>query len=571
MHRGVPWIAAGAGIALVLPSLWSGLHQDDYIVLAVLSGQPPLSEVYPSRLDVFNFFSGPGERMNRMIDLGLLPWWTDRAINLSFWRPLAALTHWIDSVLWRGSPAAMHAHSLSWFAALIVTVTWLYRRLLPAAWAAGLGGLLYAVDPGHTMSITWIAARSHLVGTLLGAAALFLHDRWRRDGWRPGAIAAPALFASALLASEAAVAFGGYVLAHVLVLDPADRAKRWRALMPYVAIVVAWQLVYQSLGYGARSDATPGPVGYANPVHEPLTFLRRLITNGPIMLLSQWGGPTGDGYAVPAPWVDRRWLLSVLVLLVIAAILTPLLRVDRLARFWALGQVLALFPTGAVSPLDHYLFPVGLGVMGLAACYVAWAFGAWAPRSRFRWSLAMVPALAFLYIHLVVAPWQLHRAAKWMAGFGAHDVVLAQSMPGDPDVRRQTLVIPYVPSSLSVAYSFYIRAVEGQPIAAHVRLLAAGDPVEVSRPDAHTLVVRGLGRAEHNFRPPERPLRVGDEIALTGVRVEIRAVGGDGRPTETAFRFDQPLEDSSLRWIRWTAAGYEPWTPPPLGGRVRLD
>ncbi|MGH6689451.1 MAG: hypothetical protein ACREF4_02055 [Gammaproteobacteria bacterium] len=133
----MPWITAGTGIALVLPSLWSGLHQDDYIVLAVLSGTPPLSEVYPSRLDVFNFFSGPGERMNRMIDLGLLPWWTDRAINLSFWRPLAALTHWIDHVLWRGSPAAMHAHSLLWFAALIVTVTWLYRRLLPVAWWSG--------------------------------------------------------------------------------------------------------------------------------------------------------------------------------------------------------------------------------------------------------------------------------------------------------------------------------------------------------------------------------------------------------------------------------------------------
>src|SRR5262249_18173978 len=153
-----------------------------------------------------------------------------------------------------------------------------------------------------------------------------------------------------------------------------------------------------------------------------------------------------------------------------------------------------------------------------------------------------------LVVHLVAAPWQLHRAARLTASFGAQDLHLAQTMPADPDVTRQTLVIPWVPNSLSVAYSFYMRAVKRLPIAAHVRLLAAGGPVEVSRPDAQTLVVRGRGRPQHVFRTSGRALRAGDVIAFADVRVEVRALGGDGWPGEVAFRFDRPLEDRSLRW-----------------------
>jgi hypothetical protein len=278
---------------------------------------------------------------------------------------------------------------------------------------------------------------------------------------------------------------------------------------------------------------------------------------------------------VNAPGAFTRWLLSVLALALVAVILLPLLRADRLARFWALGQLLALFPVGAVSPRDTYLFAAGLGVMGLAACFVAWLAGS-APRRRLRLALGLPPALAFLAMHLVVGPWQLHHAAKAISSFGAHHLSLADAMPDEAAVRQQTVVIPFSPSALSVAYSFYIRSTRGQPIAERVRLLAAGGPVELSRVDERTLIVRARGQPEQIFRPPWRPLRAGDQVALTGLRAEVRAVGADGWPTETVFRFDRPLEDASLRWLWWTlspAPGgrYAPWTPPPVGGSVRVN
>jgi len=35
-------------------------------------------------------------------------------------------------------------------------------------------------------------------------------------------------------------------------------------------------------------------------------------------------------------------------------------------------------------------------------------------------------------------------------------------------------------------------------------------------------------------------------------------------------RFDRSLDDPSLHWFAWHKTGFQPWTPPPVGGRVVL-
>src|SRR5262249_37060504 len=128
-------------VALVLPSARAGLYFDDYIFLGVLSGSSPLSDVYPSRLDIFNFYGGSPERTRRMLDLGLLPWWTSPDSRLAFWRPVSALTHWLDYSAWRDLPALMHLQSLLWGSGLVVTVPLLYRGLMGTGAAAGGAGI----------------------------------------------------------------------------------------------------------------------------------------------------------------------------------------------------------------------------------------------------------------------------------------------------------------------------------------------------------------------------------------------------------------------------------------------
>jgi hypothetical protein len=57
--------------------------------------------------------------------------------------------------------------------------------------------------------------------------------------------------------------------------------------------------------------------------------------------------------------------------------------------------------------------------------------------------------------------------------------------------------------------------------------------------------------------------------------VEVLAVDGRGFPVETAFEFDVPLEDASLKWLYWEweaeAEGpFRPFAVPPVGATVEL-
>jgi hypothetical protein len=72
------------------------------------------------------------------------------------------------------------------------------------------------------------------------------------------------------------------------------------------------------------------------------------------------------------------------------------------------------------------------------------------------------------------------------------------------------------------------------------------------------------------LRSPRRPLRVGDVVEIRGFSAQITALMPDGRPAEAIVRFEIPLEDPSLRWFAWAAAGFEPFRLPEVGKQVVL-
>lgn len=574
-HRALALALLLPAAALSLPFLALDLHLDDYVVLAILSGREPLRAIYPSPLDVFDFFDGTAERTRTMLDLGLLPWWTAPGLQVSFWRPLAAVTHWIDGVGWPERPVLMHAHSLLWFGILAVTVGLMYRQLMGRTWGAGLAAIFYVIDDAHAFTVAWIAGRNALIATALGAAALLAHDRWRRGRSRAGATLAPLCLGLALLASEGAAAVGGYVLAHALCLDSGSWRRRAAALVPAGVVLATWQLVYTGLGYGTMGAAP----GYMSPVREPALFLRALVENAPVMWLAQWGGPSSNTFAaLSGAAAAGRWLVALLALAAVGLLLAPLLVRDRVARFWALGQVLALAPAGAFAPSDRYLFFVGLGAMGLIARFLTgWVDGEpWRPAAR-SWG---VPAAAFaallVVLHGILAPVRFVQTSAAVAALGVAQESASDSLPTDSGVRDQIVVIPTAPSTIFVAYLFFMRTVKRQPIPAHVRLLAAGAPVELYRPDARTLVVRHLGPAERMFRAPGDPMSPGARVDLEGTRVEVSAVDSGGLPREATFHFDDDLDSTRLRWLRLVreAGGrtrYVAFAPPRIGERLRLD
>jgi hypothetical protein len=162
---------------------------------------------------------------------------------------------------------------------------------------------------------------------------------------------------------------------------------------------------------------------------------------------------------------------------------------------------------------------------------------------------------------------------RLIAGFAA-------SLPGDPAVANQTLVLVNPPDAYFADLSRFSRAWRGEPAPARtLRLASAATPVEVSRPDARTLVLRPEGGLfpdplNRVFRGEDAPMASGERVVLGLATIEVRAVTKDGRPAEVAFSFTLPLDDPSLRWLAWRREGdggrYVPFTPPAIGESVRL-
>ena len=120
-HRFVPLAMGALAIALMLPSIGGGLFHDDLIHWAKLQKDVGLPARYygtphlPSdsgtaaaaMRDMFAMTRTPGEEKT-LKDLGLVPWWASEQLRISNWRPLTALTHWLDYRLFPDSPALMH-------------------------------------------------------------------------------------------------------------------------------------------------------------------------------------------------------------------------------------------------------------------------------------------------------------------------------------------------------------------------------------------------------------------------------------------------------------------------------
>ncbi|MGZ3438613.1 MAG: hypothetical protein ACXVDD_03830 [Polyangia bacterium] len=537
-------------------------------------GLHPFRGLPESRLDLFSFVGHDPRDTLLQMNAGVLPWWTDPEVKLAFWRPLSSLTHLADWTLWPQSPMAMHAQSLAWFALALVVVAALYRRLFRAfaggeggavSWAAGLATLLYALDDAHGPAVGWIANRNAMIAVAAAVPVLLLHDRWRRQGWRAGAWIAPVWLGVALGAGESALAITAYLGAYALVLDRASWRSRALSLVPYVAVVAVWRVVYHALGFGTAYSGV-----YLDPGAEPLAFLRAMPSRAIFLAAGQLFTPWSDLAALwpfVSPHAERNALLFAgVVVALFVALLAPLCRRDPLARFFALGALGALVPVCSTFPADRLLWFVGIGAMGLLARWLELRPRAW-------W--AVIVAALLILIHLVAAAPLLAVRSRSMQTVVRSLRRADASIPPSREVGDGMLVLLNPPSDVFVAYIVILRAAEGRPLPP-TRWLATGtSTVAVTRVDERTLRIAPDGgfipfMSERMLRRLDRPFVRGQRIQLDGVEITVTDVMPDGRPAQILARFERPLEHPTLHWAAWHGHGFQPWTPPPVGARVEL-
>jgi hypothetical protein len=256
---------------------------------------------------------------------------------------------------------------------------------------------------------------------------------------------------------------------------------------------------------------------------------------------------------------------AIVVLALVAVAMGRLWRSDPVARFFATGLILAAIPINATMPGGRLLAFVGLGAMGLVAQFMSFA----AKRGE------RVAAMLLAAVHLVLAP-PLLALGTLTVGFAPVQIATDRAVPRSPDVQSKTVVLVNPQSDVFASALIAGRVARGEPRPASVLPLAGVlAAVDVTRVDARSLRIRPaegflVHSGDRNWRSLARPLLPGSVVELSSMTVTVLDSTRDLRPAEALFRFNVPLEDASLLWLRWSHGAFAPWIPPPIGETVHL-
>ncbi len=560
----------GISVLLCLPALGIGRLADDHMHRARIVGSETLPPGGDPTLELFTFMDGDDAHNDRLVEVGILPWWSAPRIRAAFLRPLSAWTHELDYALWPDAPWAMHLHSLVWLVLVLVLAGVGFRRIHGAGVAAVLALALFALDDVRAAPAAWIANRNALLAVSLGLVTLIGHEAWRRRGWMPGLPLAVLAYAAGLLAGELTLVAFGYLIAFALCLDRGRWTVRLASLLPCAAVTVLWLIVHRTGGFG-----TYGSDVYVDPGSHPLGYLVAVLERVPILLYALLLElPPADVWAFVPRVGQLIWsAVATLGLVVLAWRLRRLWRERPVARFWGIGMVLGLVPVCASFPMNRLALFAAVGAAGLLAelvCWSGWLTGSTRGGRGRAWGIGGILAL-----HLVVAPLltPLEIGAFRMA-FGVFDEAERQA-PRDPAVAGQRLV--FVNGVEFTGYVMLLRELDGGVAPRGVSFLGHLESdlsVVRSGPKALTIVPRDgflSTRGQQLCRSPRSfPFVAGDVVERGGLRAEIDEVTDDGRPARVTFRFQVPLEDPSLRWLVWREGRLQPFDLPAVGDQVRV-
>jgi hypothetical protein len=585
-HRHLPLILALLAFVQMIWGLDEGFIMDDYVHRArqlgwLYEGSGQLSEVLN---DLFAVNRTP-EQLARFKKSGLVPWWAPDTLKISNWRPLAALTHWLDYRLFPHSAALMHAHSLIWLSAAVLAVSAFYRRMSGPTWIAGLAGLMYLLDENNSFPALWIANRNELIAVAFGAAALICHHRGRNEDSLKHPISTATLMLLSLLATEAGIATFAYLAAYALCLDRSPWRRRLTRLAPAFIILVFWRLVYSTLGHGTYECGA-----IIDPGRTPWAFVQAAFIRAPGLLMGQLGLAQPElFFTLSSRWRLLTSLISASILVLIGLLFVPVIRKDRHARFYGLGMLLSVIPICATFPSGRNFMFMAIGGFGLLAQLLAGLIAGKADLPKIRaWNGTAWSVLVGLLI-LAIPVASLARAVqpsmiRFMTG-STTPALPWNEMPAS--LADKHVLVVSAPNPLGMFYASSIRMHRGEAVPQSMHVLSpAFGTLEIERPSAASLVVRskapslfteGSGspchmthmfvRLDEIFHAHWDHLVIDQPQRVGKLLVQITQAAQDGAPQEVVFSFDTPLEHESLVWLEfdWHSYRFHPFNMPQVG------
>ena len=563
------WLPLAGALALLvhLPALGAPFVFDDVAQLAMADGR------FGAHRGPFDFYDYIDDaNRGSVLAGGDWPWWTQGQIVVRFFRPLASALRWADVRVFGHASAWQHAHSLLWWGVAVLGVHALLRRSF-ARRPALFGAFVFALAPCHAIPLVWLANREALLSVALGAWALVAYARWREGRRAADAASSAVLFALALLAGEYSLGLGGYVVAIEVVRwrgSPGSAPTTGRAeglvrrvlgVAPFAVPAAAYLAAYVALGFDAH-----GAGFYRSPLHDFGGFAGEAPRRLAILLGAAWLG-------VDESWTESAsWAVAGLGVVTVALLAIPLARVVRglgdeerpRASWMLLGSVLALAPVLAVEASSRLLGVAMIGVSALVGLLLdrAWFPPAPEPR-RGAAELTGLVALAVGFAHLVRAPLDTvlverhlsHEATeyaarmKWVRAHVAPDTrdiyVLRASSPeallwaprllgeGWPGGERPRWRVLTHGSGRSLLLRTGPRSIE---------IVGGARPL---LPEGRDDLFRKVGE-----------LRVGDTVALPGLRATLVELDAQQKPHRLRFEFDEDVGARGTAWITEGEGGF---------------
>ncbi|MBI4390253.1 MAG: tetratricopeptide repeat protein, partial [candidate division NC10 bacterium] len=324
-------------------------------------------------------------------------------IVLPYYRPLTALSYWLDGLLWQGNPGGFHLTNLLLHGVVSVLILQVARRLLPVGPAPLLAGLLFAVHPVHVEAVAWVQGRVDLLSAagvlltlLLGRAGAEAAGGRRLLSWAASAMA----FLLALLAKEVAVV-APLLTALALAGEPGRGGfRRVGGCMALFGLQGAAFLLYLGLRTAALDSPALGLLD-GPPLADRILLALKVIPVHLRLLLWPVGLNPTHLVAPPSGLLDGGVLLGATLAAVFSAVgLTWGGRVPGLG-FGLAWLALAWLPVSNLLPIagfvvaERYLY---LPSAGLCIALAGAAAGVLALEDR--WRGARVAAVAALLLLL---------------------------------------------------------------------------------------------------------------------------------------------------------------------------
>jgi len=98
--------------------------------------------------------------------------------DVSYWHPLAWLSHMLDVQLYGMDAGGHHLTSVLFHLASCILLFLIFRRMTGAVWRSAFVALLFAIHPLNVESVAWVAERKSVLSTFFWMLAMYSYVRF---------------------------------------------------------------------------------------------------------------------------------------------------------------------------------------------------------------------------------------------------------------------------------------------------------------------------------------------------------------------------------------------------------